>query len=191
MLGVVSSPKHPFLSLLEKKIMSGLDFNCLWLQLHQWLESLSVAQQIPRSYDCPDCCRCKCRLARYEAPFFIFSHFSCVFNLKTKDSSTVISLLGFICPWVAFLFLLVPLSLCAPAFLLFPMKCDKKISIDIFLKGKERKKLEQQRKVLLSDSTTVFFLKNWVWHRKITPLEPFFASLHLLPAIQTYTQSGL
>lgn len=76
-----------------------------------------------------------------------------------------------------------------PLFYVFPMKCDKKISIDIFLKGEE--KAWTTEKVLLSDSDDGFFLKNWVWHRKITPLKPFFASLHLLPAIQTYTQSGL
>lgn len=87
---------------------------------------------------------------------------------------------------------------------IFALKCDRKISIDIYF-WKEGKQVGEPSSIkkacitqfaVFSDSTTKQvlyrrqqqqqrFLKNWVWHRKITPLKPFFP-FAFLPAIQTY-----
>lgn len=81
-----------------------------------------------------------------EAPFFIFPIFHVCSTSKQRTplpSSLLrayLSLGRFFAPSAT-------LSVCPLFILYFAMKSDKKISIDIFLKGKDRKKLEQQKKV--------------------------------------------
>lgn len=67
---------------------------------------------------------------------------------------------------------------------IFPLKCDTKITIDIFLQSRRGMKKELASHIFHSN-----VLRNWVWHRKITPLKPFFPFC-LLPAIQNALKVG-
>lgn len=85
-----------------------------------------------------------------------------------------------------------------------PLKCDTKISIDIYIweEGKwvgepwsmvKKNSLHHtfcrlfwfNDKASTIEGNSSSFLKNWVWHRKITPLKPFYP-FAFLPAIQTH-----
>lgn len=88
----------------------------LWLQLHQWLESLSVAQQTASSGGLPWLLPLQVQVRPLRSPIFhIFPFFMCVQPQNKGLLYRHLSTLGFICPWVAFF---LPL-LCAPAFLRF------------------------------------------------------------------------
>lgn len=110
-----------------------------------------------------------CRFARYEAPFFIFSHFSCVFNLKTKDSSTVISLLSAL--FVLGLLFFLP----SPVFLRFSHEMWQKNKHRHISQRQGEEKAWTTEKVLLSDSTDdgFFFEKLGLAQENYT-IETFF-----------------